>query len=242
MATVQGGPGDIGLCHNFAGATWPIANTLTGFNIGPFQVTGSFDETDSGIVPLSKAGGWARLTGTNEDGYGIAVGTNVGFSPVLNGPMWIEARVESQVLTARNIFIGFASANAEDVVEPLTATTLTLTPVAASYAGFMFDSQLNVSDFWYMPHNGGTTTGETTAADVVTDAIVAAATDIVRVEIDPNGTARWWLNGKLKQTLEGAVSTTTLLAGFAGVFGTAATITDLDINYLDFSAYRDWTV
>jgi|SRR3990170_1407555 len=242
MATKQAGPGGIKLYYNMAGAYLPIGNTLTGYSIGPFAITGSVNETDCGIVTIAKSGGWARLTGTNEDGYGIAVGTFPAFSPALNGTLVFEVRCELQVLTARNIFVGFASANALDVVEPLTATGTTLTPVAASYAGFMLDSQLTAAAYWHMPHNGGTTTGEVLSTDVVTDICVAAATDILRVEIDPNGTARWILNGDLKQTIEGAVSTTTLLAAFIGAFGTTTTIADVDVNYILFKANNDWTV
>ena len=243
MATVQAGPGVIKLRLDMAGADHGIANVNTTAMVGPFALTGSVDETDAGIVPISKAGGWARLTGTNEDGYGAAIGTNVGFSPVLNGPLALETRLELQSLTARHTWMGFASAKALDTVEPLTATTVTITPVASSYVGFFQDSQLNVAAFWYMAYNGGSATAPTTPiTGIVGDAITAAATQILRVEIDPNGTARWLIDGDVLQTVEGACSTTTLLAAFVGTFGTTTTISDVDLNYITFQANRDWTV
>lgn len=242
MATIEAGPGLQHLHYNFGGAHLPIANTETGKSLGPFAVTGSIDETDSGIVTIAKTGGWARLTGTNEDGAGIAVGTQVCMSPVLNGPLSLEVRCELQVLTARTVFAGFVSANALDVAEPLTSTGTALTPVADSYAGFWLDSQLDAAAYWHMPHEGGVTAGEVLSTNVVADIAVAAATDILRVEVDPNGDVRWWLNGILKQTIKAAVSTTTLLAAFVGVFGTTSTITDIDANYLDVMFNNDWTV
>lgn len=239
----QSGYGKIRECLNMIGASMPIGNTETGASMGPFQVTGSIDETDSGIAILSKTGGWARLTGTNEDGYGIALGTNVGFSPALNGPLAFEVRLEMQALSARQIFAGFASANAADVIEPCTISGTAITPVATSYAGFMLDSQITTyGAYWHMPHNGGTTTGETLTTDVQTTIAVLAVSDVLRVEIDPNGDVRWLLNGSVKQTIEKAVSTTTLLAGFVGSFGTTTTITDVDVNYIAFEANRNWTI
>ncbi len=243
MVTKQAGPGVIKLRLDMAGADHGIANVNTTAMVGPFALTGSVDETDAGIVPISKAGGWARLTGTNEDGYGAAIGTNVGFSPVLNGPLVFETRLELQAQTARNTWIGFASAKALDTIEPLTATTVTITPVAASYVGFFQDSQLSVPAFWYMAYNGGSATAPTTPiTGIVGDAITSAASQILRVEIDPNGTARWLIDGEVLQTVVGACSTTSLLAGFVGTFGTTSTISDVDLNYVTFQGNRDWTV
>ena len=243
MATVQSGPGVIKLRLDMAGANWPVATTVTNATIGPFSLTGSLEETDCGIVPISKAGGWARLTGTNEDGFGAALGTNVGFSPALNGTLTFETRLELQAQTARNTFIGFSSTRAVDTVEPLTAVTVTITPVAASYVGFFQDSQLTTPEFWYMAYNGGSATAPTTPiTGIVGPAIVTAASQVLRVEIDPNGTARWYVDGVLEQTVEGACSTTTLLAAFVGTFGTTTTVSDVDLNYITFTGNRDWTV
>jgi hypothetical protein len=221
----------------------PIATTTTARTVGDFCLTGSVDETDAGIVPISKAGGWARLTGTNEDGAGAVLGTNIGFSPALNGTLVFETRLELQAQTARHTWVGFSSVKAIDTAEPLTATTVTITPVAGSYVGFFQDSQLTTAEFWYMAYNGGTATAPTTPiTGIVGDAIVTAASQVLRVEIDSNGTARWFIDGVLRQTVAGACSTTTLLAAFVGTFGTTTTISDVDLNYVKFNANRDWTV
>ena len=239
----EAGPGKIDDHLDMSGVHWPIATTLTAASIGPFSLTGSVDETDAGIVPISKAGGWARLTGTNEDGAGAALGTEVGFSPALNGTLVFEIRQELQVITARNTWVGFSSLRAIDTAEPLTATTVTITPVAGSYVGFFMDSQLTVNTAWYMAHNGGTATAPTTPiTGIIGDTIVAAESMVLRIEIDTNGTARWFSDGDLLQTVEGACSTTTLLAAFVGTFGTTTTISDIDLNYIKFKANRDWTV
>src|SRR3990167_5907113 len=103
----QGGYGKIRLFTDFCGEETPLAGTgayaaATGNQIvqGPFKVVGDLAETDTGLVSLSKASGYAQISGNDEDGKGAAVATEVCFSPVLNGPLACESRVERAVLTA----------------------------------------------------------------------------------------------------------------------------------------------
>jgi hypothetical protein len=195
------------------------------------------------VVSLARTNGWIRLTGTNEDAEGVAVGTEVVYSPTLNGPLALEARVESAALTARNLWVGFCGLNIDLVDPPCTGDTTTITPVADDYCGFHFDSSLTDGD-WHMVYNGGTTTGATTSTDVAAGNNLEAGTlvQVLRVEIDRNGTARWYVDGVLKQTITNAVSTTVLQAGYVGCFGTTTTATSLDVDYLAIEANRDWTV
>ena len=246
MATVQSGPGRIIYQLDMLGAGYPHASTAAGAQaFSQFALNGDLADTDTGVVPLAKAGGWARLTSTNEDGKGITIGTSACFSPVLNAPMSIETRLEMQALTTtlRVCFVGFCSANAADAAEPLTSTGTTFTPVATDYAGFLLDSQLTALTYWHMPYRGGAATSPTVSTDVIcSQAAVAAASDILRVEVGPDGTVRWILNGKVEKELADALDTTTLLAAFVGCFSAATTATDIDVNYIRFEANRDWTV
>ena len=247
----QGGYGKIRLFDHFCGPEIPVANAVAygtsaggcNYYIGPYSVKGDLGETDTGVVSLSKAGGWVRISGNNEDGKGVALCTEIIFSPALNGPLAIEARVERQALTAGVVFIGFCGTAADDIAEPLTSTGTTLTLTAANLCGFLLDSQLTAADgLWHMPYNGGTTTGVTLSTTVESSktAILAEA-DIVRLEIDPNGTARWYINGDLEQTVAGAVSTTALQAAMLGCWGTTTTAADVDADYLAVEANTDWT-
>ena len=70
---------------------------------------------------------------------------------------------------------------------------------------------------------------------------MATEWDVLRLEVDPNGTARYFINGELEDTITTAVSTTTLQGVICGPFGNASTITDLDVDYLLVNANRDWT-
>lgn len=249
MATVQSQYGKIKLFNDFAGPEIPVANAVAygttaggcNYYLGDFAVKGDLAETDTGVVALSKAGGWVRVSGNDENGKGVSIGTEICFSPALNGTLVLETRVEMQALTARVVWAGFCGTHADDVAEPLTATGTTLTLTAANLCGFLFDSQLTATK-WHMPYNGGSTTGTTLSTNVESSVTpVAAEADILRLEIDPNGTARWYINGVLEQTVTGAVSTTALQSGFIAVFGTTTTAADADFDYLAVEANRDWT-
>lgn len=247
--TAQSGYGRIRLFNDFAGPEIPVANAVAygtsaggcNYYLGDFAVKGDLAETDTGVVALAKAGGWVRVSGNNEDGKGVSIGTEICFSPTLNAPLAIEARVEMQAITARVVWVGFCGTHADDVAEPVTATGTTLTLVADNLCGFLFDSQLTATK-WHMPYKGGTTTGPTTSTNVESSVTpVAAEADILRLEIDRDGAARWYINGVLEQSVAGAVSTTALQSGFLAVFGTTTTAADADFDYLAVEAERDWT-
>lgn len=246
MATVPGEWGEVVLRDHFAGPEMPVA-TASAYgaqysSIGPFRVTGDLVETDTGVVGLAKAGGFIRISGNNEDGKGVFIGTEVVLSPALNGPLVWEARLELQALTTRSIFGGFMATNADDVAEPVTSTTVTMTLVDSGFAGFILDSQLTAGTHWHMPYKGGTASAPTASTSVDSGvAAVAAECDILRVEIDPNGTARWYINGVLKQTVVGAVSPTTLFAAGTGCWGTTTTAADADLDYQIVRFNTDYT-
>ena len=104
----QSGYGKILLFNDFAGPEIGVLNAVAygtsaggcNYYLGDFKVTGDLADTDAGVVGLSKSNGWVRLTGTDEAEAGCVIGTEAVFSPVLNGPFAIEARVETQALTA----------------------------------------------------------------------------------------------------------------------------------------------
>ena len=247
----QSGYGKILLFDDFAGPELPVEVNLAyaaagnaAPRIGPFKVTGDIGETDTGVVNVDgKVNGWVRISGANANGKGVAIGTGTAFSPSLNGPLALETRVEMRALTTRSIFIDFTDANADDVAEPQTSNATTLTPVASDYCGFVFDSQLTDSADWHAVFQGGDVTASTTSTDLDLDEdATAAESQVLRVEIDANGTARWYIDGKLKKTQTGAVSTTVVQAAIVGCWGTTTTAADLDVDYIAVEANRDWTV
>ena len=120
------------------------------------------------------------------------------------------------------------------------STTITLT--ASDLCGFLLSAELTDDEDWHMVYNGGDTTGQTTSTSIDADVdAVAGEYDVLRLEVAPNGTARWYINGALKQTVTGAVSTSTDLAVIAMVEAKSAAIEYAWIDYIAIEANRDWT-
>jgi len=251
----QSGYGRIRLFNDFCGPEIPIATAVAygttaggcNYRLSPFTVHGDMADTATGVIAnaVGKVGGWARLcsSATTADGQGIWVGTELDFSPALTGPMVVEARLEFPALTARDCFVGFMGTLADAAAEPVTLTGTTLTKVATNYCGFVLDSQLTAATEWHGVYSGGSTTGPTDTTEMDLDVnATAAASQVLRVEIDTNGTARWYIDGELKQTVVGAVSTTARQAGGIGIWSTENTTGLVDMDYLAVEAERDWTV
>jgi len=246
----QSGYGRIRLFNDFCGPEIPVANAVAygtsaggcNYYLGDFAVKGDLGETDTGVVALGITSGAVRISGNNEDGKGVALTTDLVFSPALNGTLCVEARVQMQALTTRSVFIGLCGTIADDIAEPLTSATTTHTLTATNLCGFVMDSQLTAAAVWHAVYNGGSTTGQTDSTLTTTGiSAVASEWDVLRLEVDPNGTARYWINGVLESTVTGAVSTTALQGAVVGCWGTTTTAADMDVDYIAVEANRDWT-
>ena len=247
----QSGVGTIRLWNDFCGPEIPVLNAVAygttaggcNYYLGDFSVKGDLGETDTGVVALGITSGAVRISGNDENGKGVALCTDLVFSPILNGTLVLETRVQMQALTTRSIFVGFCGTIADDVAEPLTSTGTTHTLTASNLVGFVMDSQLTAAAVWHACYNGGTTTGQTDSTKTTTGtSAVAGDWDILRVEVDNNGTARFYINGVLESTVATAISTTTLQGAVVGCWGTTTTAADLDVDYILVEANRDWTV
>lgn len=220
------------------GAIWNLS--------GGFTVKGqNLDQTDAGL-PAVEDGLNGQVTITSSataGGDACFVTTETCFKPSVNGTLVLEARVELAALTARRVFVGFSGTVADAQSTICSGATATLTLTESNLAGFLFDSGLTTNVEWHCVYNGGSTTGVTDATAVNSGvAPVAGNMDVLRVEIDNNGTARWYINGVLKQTVAGAVSTTAVFGGCVGVVSTTTTVASVTADYIAVEANRDWTV
>lgn len=253
MATIQSEVGKIRIFQDFMGAECPVADTLSPQQIGDLRLCGeTIADADVGMV-INEAdpclNGVARLTTSDEDNHSICLTTGKMFTPSLNGTLVAECRVQFCDLDTKEFFFGFSDENDDDQGcegDLIHGATTVVTLTGSDLCGFHFSSEYTEDEMWHMPYNGGTTTGVvlSTTIESGVDA-VAGEYNILRLEIDVDGTARWYIDGVLKQTVAGAVSTTAtdLFAGQAiiEVKGTAAAET-CDIDYVLFTANRDWTV
>tara|TARA_R100001530_G_scaffold17438_1_gene15069 strand:+ start:2176 stop:2925 length:750 start_codon:yes stop_codon:yes gene_type:complete len=246
----QSGPGTVEIFEDFIGLEDPVALTAVPRALGPFMVVGQgVAEADAGAPGLDSDGlsGVVRLTTTNETEHTTALQTHSAYDVALMGTIVAEARVRFADLDTKEAFMGFTDINiASDVpsleTDLLSAVTATLTPVASDYVGFYLSAELTDDEDWHGVYNGGTTTGVTASGNVdLSDDAVAGEWQVLRIEIDNNGTARWYVDGDLKQTTAGAVSTTVDLKFMIGVEAKSAAIESMDVDYISITANRDWT-
>lgn len=252
MATVKSGPGEIRVFEDFLGPEWTVAETAAdSMEVGAFRIVGQgIANDDSGVVILetSALNGVAQLLTTNEGEHSIGLCTAKCFDVALMGPLAAEARVRFDDLDTKEFYFGFTDHNDDTAIlegETIHGATTVVTLTASDLCGFHFSAEYTAGDDedWHMVYNGGTRTGEVLATNIdAQDDAVADAFQVLRIEIDPNGTARWLIDNVLKQTRAGAVSTTTNLAVIAMVEAKGAAIETVDIDYIAIEANRDWTV
>ncbi len=247
----ESGPGKIRLFTEFSGIEVPLATAVAvgtsaggcTMSLGDFSLKGKIELTDAGApVIATLPGGAIRLTNTNEDGEGAALTTANCFSPALNGPLVLEARVQMADLATKNVYIGFTDAIVNSIIPPLTSDTITHTLTASDLAGFHMDTSLTAGTTWHCPFNGGTVTGDTDSRNTTTAKLpVAAEWDVLRVIVQTNGTVEYWLNGNREFRIVNAVSTSVLQGAVVGIWGSTTTVKTMDVDYILVTANRDWT-
>ena len=246
----QSGYGRIKIFEDFLAGEDIVAETAASRSFGSsgLRVIGQgIEVNDSGITVGESDGlnGVGILTTTNEDAHSCGLTTGKIFDVGKMAPINIECRVQFPDLDTKAFYFGLTDVNDDTTIlegNNLVAASGTLTLSASDLCGFLIDAEATDDEDWIMVYNGGTTTGETTIANIDADEdAVAGEYDILRLEVAPNGTARWFINGALKQTVEGAVSTTTDLAVLAMIETRAASNEYAWIDYIAIEANRDWT-
>ena len=251
MATVQSANGRVEIHEDFLAGEDIVANTAATRSFGGsgLRVIGQgIAETDSGITVLESDGlnGVGVLTTTNEDAHSCGLTTGLVFDVGKMAPIVAECRVQFADLDTKAFYFGFTDVNSDTAIlegNNLVAASGTLTLSASDLCGFLLDAEATDDEDWIMVYNGGTTTGETTIANIdANDDAVAGEFQVLRLEIADNGTARWYIDGVLKQTKKGAISTSVDVGLLAMIEARSAAIEYAYIDYISVSANRDWTV
>jgi len=246
----QSGYGKVVIFEDFLAGEDIVAATAATRSFGDsgLRVIGQgIAETDSGITVGESDGlnGVGILTTTNEDAHSCGLTTGKVFDVGKMAPINIECRVQFPDLDTKAFYFGLTDVNDDTTIlegNNLVASGTSLTLSASDLCGFLIDAEATDDEDWIMVYNGGTTTGETTIDNIDADNdAVAGEYDILRLEVAINGTARWYINGVLKQTVTGAVSTSTDLAVLAMVEARSAAIEYAWIDYIAIEANRDWT-
>ena len=246
----QSGYGKISIFEDFLAGEDIVAATAATRAFGGSGLRGigqGIAEADSGITVGEADGlnGVGILTTTNEDAHSCGLTTGKVFDVGKMAPINIECRVQFPDLDTKAFYFGLTDVNDDTSIlegNNLVAASGTLTLSASDLCGFLIDAEATDDEDWIMVYNGGTTSGETTIANIDADNdAVAGEWDILRLEVSINGTARWFVNGVLKQTVTGAVSTSTDLAVMAMIETRAASNEYAWIDYIAIEANRDWT-
>ena len=246
MATVQSGNGRIRLFNDFFGSSDYLALTSDTAPLGDFYAGGEgFEDADAGVVGKAALSGVVALTSANADTDTAFIGTAIGFDVGLMGPITLEARVQLPDLDTKEIFFGLTSVlsvdeQLEDIVINASGTTITM---PADLVGFYLSDELTDDEDWHGIHSGGTATASTTTTSVdLDDDAVAGEWQVLRLEVMPNGTTYWYIDGVLKQTVVAACSTTTDMAVCLAAAANTTEFAIMDVDYLLVEANRDWTV
>ena len=246
----QSGYGKIKIFEDFLSGEDIVAATAATRSFGDsgLRVIGQgIAEADSGITVGESDGlnGVGILTTTNEDAHSCGVTTGKVFDVGKMAPINIECRVQFPDLDTKAFYFGLTDVNDDTTIlegNNLVASGTSLTLSASDLCGFLIDAEATDDEDWIMVYNGGTTSGETTIANIDADNdAVAGEWDILRLEVSINGTARWFVNGVLKQTVTGAVSTSTDLAVMAMIETRAASNEYAWVDFIAIEANRDWT-
>ncbi len=243
----QSGHGRISLFEDFFTED-PVSNTATDRALGQFVVAGQGSEaTDSGIPALhaDALSGVGVMTTTDEVDHTILIGTPIAFDVGLMGTIVAETRVRFVDFDTKEVFFGFTDIDPSTLslqTDVLTGATTTMTLTASDICGFYLSAELTDDEDWHTVYNGGTTTGETdsTAIDCDDDA-VAGEWQVLRLEVFPNGTVSYYIDGVLIRTVTGAVSTSVDLSLILALEAKTASIEIMHVDYLSVEANRDWT-
>eukprot|EP00918_Siedleckia_nematoides_P004232 GHVU01009477.1.p1 GENE.GHVU01009477.1~~GHVU01009477.1.p1 ORF type:complete len:247 (+),score=17.94 GHVU01009477.1:37-777(+) len=225
-----------------------IAHTAASRPLGNFTVSGQgCAEVDSGIPTLNAdaISGVGVMTTTDEADHTILIGTPIAFDVGLMGTIVAETRVRFVDLDTKEVFFGFTDVDPEALglqAAVLTGASTTITLTASDICGFYLSAELTEDEDWHTVYNGGATTGETDSTAIeCNDDAVAGEWQVLRLELAPNGTVRWLLDGVLVRTVAGAVSTSVDLSLILALDAKGAAIEIMHVDYLSVEANRDWT-
>ncbi len=182
--------------------------------------------------------------GSTEDGSVLSLILLAKGALVSLGPIVFECRAAFDQLTGVSACFGLSdtlATTAEHLLHTVDSGTVADGGLSVTNtAEFVFSSDATATTAWqYVSENAGTI-GNAGAEEASSSGPTADTYDTLRIEIDENGTARYYLNGVLETTRTSAVATTALLIPYIGIdAGTdAQTVTDLSIDYIYFAGAR----
>ncbi len=145
-----------------------------------------------------------------------------------------EARLQISAITNVQLFVGLTDQRAS-LEMPATLSGTTYTTVATDAVGFLFDTAATTDTIRAVG-----VANDVDATHVDTGIAYVAATDIVlRIEVDRNQNAYFYINGTLVATLASAIRGTVALAPIVCARAAGDTVSKtVDIDYIGLSCRR----
>ena len=217
MAT-DTGFGKVKIFDDFIGHTFDETNN---WNIG--------EENSSSEAITIDDNGYVRLTTGATSGNRSAFGGEVIWEAENGGPLILEVRLKnSSAITDRALFVGFTDVKPSGTLEmPIEMATTVLTTTASDAVGFMYDTDAD-NDYWYctgVKVNADGTEVNTSVAPKITD-------QTLRVVVNGDGDATFWIDGKYVGKVDDAVTASTKLCPIVCIETRATATKVIDIDYV----------
>lgn len=140
------------------------------------------------------------------------------------GGLSMECRIKTSAITSVSLFVGFTDQIAS-LENPYSLSGTTYTSNASDAVGFLFDTAATTDTIRCVGVKA-----DTDATNVDTSiAYVADTYKKLRIEIDVNGVAKFWIDGVLYATMSAAVTAATALvpviAGYSSLNGSTRVFT-----------------
>lgn len=164
------------------------------------------------------------------------------------GKTVFEARVSASHITGATICVGLSDKIVSDSAEAVLHTVKTATIAddgltVTDALSFCQDSEATLATTWYCTsENGGTIAYTSAAASCSSGTLIVADTyQVLRIEVDATGDARYYIDGTLVFTETTAVATTAVLVPYIAVTAEDGTpvATTLSVDYIYYEQVRN---
>lgn len=182
------------------------------------------------VIPGATAG-WIRLTSgdtttVSESLSAITHGLNWKAS---NGGLELEVRfLPVSAVTTVAYFVGFTDTLATTTLEePITLSGTTFTTNATDAVGFVYDTAATTDNWYAMGVKNGT---DATAVD--TGYAPTVGVDILRIAVNKDGDAYFYIDGVEVGVVEDAITPTVSITPIVSVMARTTTSRSVDVDYI----------
>ncbi len=219
MASTDTGFGKVKVFEDFRGPAVDTTNII------------SVNSENSGTTAVSIAedGVQALVTGAtsgNRSATGLALNWYCN-----HGGLIFEARVKNiTAITARALYIGISDvAPATTLENPIEMSGSTLTTTATDAAGFMYDTDATIGDWYCVSVKNGS---DGTPYDTAIVPAAAATYQTFRVVLNSDGDADFFIDGKFVKTITDAVTATVALCAYICLETRASAAKTAHVDYI----------